>query len=122
MKKHEVRVGSVVLTKVGGVAVRVRVTRMVERTDRAGRRQVRYAVARVEDGRQLPKARTAAALHLPPRTFGQTLDAGVAAGDWELVRVTLRRALMRAGAGAVRAMAERHGVPAERIADVMPAA
>lgn len=59
MKIRDVKVGMVVKTKVAGKLVHVRV--ISERESPMGR-QVRFRVMRVDNGKELPTARTAAVL------------------------------------------------------------
>jgi hypothetical protein len=60
MKQAEIKVGDVVRTKVGQSLVKVQVTGRLEAND--FRKTVRFTVSRIDNGRPLPKSRTAAAL------------------------------------------------------------
>jgi hypothetical protein len=64
MKQVEVKVGDAVHTKVGDSLVMVRVTARLEVND--FRKTVRFVVRRIDNGRLLPKSRTAAALRAIP--------------------------------------------------------
>jgi len=60
MKQADIKIGSVVLTKVGTELVEVRVDSCPLATNFDKR--TRYVVSRLDNGKTLPKARTAAAL------------------------------------------------------------
>lgn len=64
MKIRDVRVGQHVWTRVSGYPVKVSIRRVVESRTRSGRLVRRVEVARVDNGKVLPKARSASALHL----------------------------------------------------------
>jgi hypothetical protein len=67
MKQADVKVGDVVLTLVCGTPVKVRVTAVLEGMHRLdSRSKVRYHVERLDNGKALPKSRTAAALRPCP--------------------------------------------------------
>lgn len=96
MKQDQIEIGAEYLTRIGGQLARVKVLSEVERqgyglsyTGRARPVLTRYRIARVSDGRPLPKVRTASALHRPAfdrteleaihalKTFGGMLGQGL---------------------------------------------
>jgi len=60
MKQANIKIGQVVLTKVGTELVRVRVVACPLATEFSSR--TRFIVSRLDNGKVLPKSRTAAAL------------------------------------------------------------
>jgi hypothetical protein len=60
MKQQDIKIGQVVLTKVGTDLVRVRVDSCSLATTFSSR--TRFIVSRLDNGKTLPKARTAASL------------------------------------------------------------
>jgi hypothetical protein len=60
MKQVDVKIGEVVLAKIGVAFVRVRVLSTI---NYGSDTRTRFVVARLDTGKTLPKARTAAALH-----------------------------------------------------------
>lgn len=64
MKQKDVKIGGEYLTKVSGARVKVRVKHEITAAGRAGK--MAYRLVRVDTGAELPKARTASALHPIP--------------------------------------------------------
>lgn len=63
MKQNEIVLGEDYFTKIGGALVRVKVLSIADPSKVWGKR-VRYVVQRADNGKTLPKSRTASALRL----------------------------------------------------------